>query len=567
MATTIGSLDLNAFSDLYSDSTQYFWFESNASATYGAGAHVTLVPDTSFISNPTGQNILMNTEGFSIRNGLLPMMTLDNDSLDFNVVDTTAGTYTTTATFTATGAQIGQSGAAHSVMDADGQRFYASDGTTQLANIGYGTGTSQSGTATAPYYTFGVRKTTTTAYSSSSTYAVGDICVYDEKVYVCVYAITTPESWNTSHWKYYIGNYSVAEGYNTIASGFASHAEGFYTTASGREAHAEGYQTTASGYQSHAEGWRTTASSDFSHAEGLSTTASAWDAHAEGEKTTASYSSAHAEGYYTIASGWISHSGGEGTIAQRKSQYTIGAYNIADNGGYSEAYRGNYVFIIGNGTSDTARSNALTVDWNGNVDLPTGKFSGVGETLTYDASNSGTNALEINNASSNAFTVDWDGNAEAAGDYYSKVNQISLGTYITGGVLTSGSSNIHFSIPTGRVFPNGTTISKLTFNIVVRASNSNASGLYIVKDASGGTDVKYYDSTASFQFYNGANQPKTLTTAMSTISLQGGTNIYVNWVGSGNYFFSGTSTYNGYVNNQPISVMLTDITATLNIPS
>lgn len=110
MAQTIGSIDLNAFSDLYSDSNQYFWFESNASATYGAGAHVTLVPDTSFISNPTGQNILMNTDGFSIRNGLLPMMTLDNDSLEFNVVDTTAGTYTTTATFTSTGAQIGQAG-------------------------------------------------------------------------------------------------------------------------------------------------------------------------------------------------------------------------------------------------------------------------------------------------------------------------------------------------------------------------------------------------------------------------------------------------------------------------
>ena len=60
MTTAIGSLDLNAFSDLYSDSNQYFWFESDATATYGAGAHVTLVPDTSFISNPTGQNILMN---------------------------------------------------------------------------------------------------------------------------------------------------------------------------------------------------------------------------------------------------------------------------------------------------------------------------------------------------------------------------------------------------------------------------------------------------------------------------------------------------------------------------
>ena len=99
MAQTIGSLDLNAFSDLYSDSTQYFWFESNSSATYGAGVHITLSPETSFISNPTSQNILMNTDGISIRNGLLPMMTLDNDSLDFNMIDTTSSTYTNMATF------------------------------------------------------------------------------------------------------------------------------------------------------------------------------------------------------------------------------------------------------------------------------------------------------------------------------------------------------------------------------------------------------------------------------------------------------------------------------------
>ena len=99
MTTTMGSLDLNAFSDLYNDSNQYFWFESNSSATYGAGVHITLSPDTSFVANPSGQNILMNTDGISIRNGLLPMMTLDNDSLDFNMVDTIGGTYTNIATF------------------------------------------------------------------------------------------------------------------------------------------------------------------------------------------------------------------------------------------------------------------------------------------------------------------------------------------------------------------------------------------------------------------------------------------------------------------------------------
>ena len=99
MAQTIGSLDLASLKNLRDDVTQYFWFESNSSATYGAGVHITLSPDTSFIANPSGQNILMNTDGISIRDGLLPMMTLGNDSLDFNMVDTSTGTYANVATF------------------------------------------------------------------------------------------------------------------------------------------------------------------------------------------------------------------------------------------------------------------------------------------------------------------------------------------------------------------------------------------------------------------------------------------------------------------------------------
>lgn len=432
MATTIGSLDLNAFSDLYSGSTQYFWFESNATATYGAGAHVTLVPDTSFISNPTGQNILMNTDGFSIRNGLLPMMTLDNNSLDFNVVDTTAGTYVTTSTFTATGAQIGQSGAAHSVIDADGQRFYGgSDGTTQLANIGYGEGAAQSSIEISPYYTFGLRQTTTTAYSSSSTYAVGDVCVYDEKVYVCIYAITTPESWKPSHWRYCIGNYSVAEGIGIRASGYVSHAEGIETTTSGDGSHAEGYSTKAIGRYAHAEGDGTIAKSFGAHAEGVNTTAGfhiggsgahaegvntfAYDtgahaegsgsitystychaegyqtwagspydadlgssAHSEGYSTKAMGTYSHAEGYYTYANGTASHAQNYYTAATEQNQTVIGKYNAATvtgSGTTSNPYvytdAGDYAFIIGNGTDNTTadRSNALTVDWKGGIQM------------------------------------------------------------------------------------------------------------------------------------------------------------------------------------------------------
>ena len=347
MAKTIGSFDLASLKNLRDDVTQYFWFESNSSSAWGSGAHVTLYPESQFTdsTNPNymkGQNIIMNTDGFSIRDGGLPMMVLDNNSLDFNVIDTLEGTYTTTATFTSTGVQIGQSGGAHSIIDGKGQRFYASDGTTQLANIGYGAGTdSGGGTSNAPYYTFGVRRTTTVAYNSSLTYAVGDMCVYDGKVYMCAYDITTPEPWNANHWKYYIGNYSVAEGSQTTASDIYSHAEGRSTKASGQGAHAEGIATLASSYATHAEGDGTSAVGFFSHSEG--------------EDSYASGRSAHAQNI--------------GTIAQRESQTAIGEYNIADTGGTDENTRGDYAVIVGNGTANDARSNALTVDWAGNVTI------------------------------------------------------------------------------------------------------------------------------------------------------------------------------------------------------
>ena len=338
MTTTIGSFDLASLKNLRDDVTQYFWFESNSSSAWGSGAHVTLYPESQFTNSTSpnymkGQNIIMNTDGFSIRNGGLPMMVIDNDSLDFNAVDTSLGTYTTMATFGLTGATIGQTSGAHSIIDTDGQRFYASDGTTQLANIGYGEGNNGAGALyNAPFYTFGTRASTATPYSSSSTYEVGDLCTYDdgsgEKIYVCTWEVSTPQEWTATHWKYYIGGYSYAEGADVVSCEYVSHAEGSNTRALGYESHAEGSQTRATG--------------SFSHAEGT----------------------------LTRAFGWASHAQNNGTTANCASQTVIGEYNELDPDATLTTRRGRYAFIIGNGTDSNPmwRSNALTVDWDGNVE-------------------------------------------------------------------------------------------------------------------------------------------------------------------------------------------------------
>ena len=75
-------------------------------------------------------------------------------------------------------------------------------------------------------------------------------------------------------------------------------------------------------------------------------------------KATGLYS--HAEGYKTTAKGDYTHVEGKGTISTADHQHVQGLYNVEDTDN-------KYAFIIGNGTSDTTRSNAFSVDWNGKI--------------------------------------------------------------------------------------------------------------------------------------------------------------------------------------------------------
>ena len=163
------------------------------------------------------------------------------------------------------------------------------------------------------------------------------------------------------------GSSSFAEGDTTVASGSCSHAEGQETTASGYASHTEGNYTVASGDASHAEGQETTASAAYSHAEGGYTTASGRYSHAEGNSTRAFGDFSHTEGQGTKASGSHSHSEGYSTTANHRSQHVEGEYNILDASTAAANARGTYVHIVGNGTANDARSNALTLTWGGDL--------------------------------------------------------------------------------------------------------------------------------------------------------------------------------------------------------
>ena len=114
----------------------------------------------------------------------------------------------------------------------------------------------------------------------------------------------------------------------------------------------EGNGNIVSGNYAHAEGRINIASGLISHAEGRSNITSGNNSHAEGCGNIASGNNSHAEGYYNEAPGYATHVQGKYNVVQSVT---------------GPNYLGKYCHIVGNGTSDTARSNAHTLDWDGNA--------------------------------------------------------------------------------------------------------------------------------------------------------------------------------------------------------
>jgi hypothetical protein len=254
-----------------------------------------------------------------------------------------------------------------------------------------------------------------------------------------------------------VGTNSFAQGINCEASGSRSHAEGDNTTASGNYSHAEGSNTTASGGQSHAEGAYTTASGNYSHAEG------------SGTKASGNYS--HAEGYGSIASGDRSHAQNSDTKAQGYAQTAIGRYNIAQ--GNPTTYTAtDDAFIIGNGTSDVARSNAFKVTFDGKAWTQEGYYVGASNDKVWHAGNDGTGS------GLDADTVDGIEGADLVKkDGSVPMNNLTIGTRKTGSNVGTNS------------FAQGNSCTASNTNSHAEGSSTIASG--------GNSHAEGYNTTAS----------------------------------------------------------------------
>lgn len=153
------------------------------------------------------------------------------------------------------------------------------------------------------------------------------------------------------------GSNSAAFGYTSSALGLASFAAGYNADAWGAYSAAIGRNSDAYGRDSAAFGY--------------------------GTETEAKGIGSVALGYNAKTSAMFAISAGNGVVAQNLEETVLGAYNDYENdvnpyGRTQYNNRGKYALVIGNGTANNARSNALTVAWDGtmNIATPLPKTSG-----------------------------------------------------------------------------------------------------------------------------------------------------------------------------------------------
>lgn len=191
----------------------------------------------------------------------------------------------------------------------------------------------------------------------------------------------TGNQWDAAN----IGDYSVAMGVNTIASGGYSFATGATAVASGNysivlggggstassfSSISVGISNTSSGPYSIAIGSNSTASGNGSVTLGSNCTSSGANSISMGSANTSSGVSATSMGNGTVATGDFSFVSGYFTKSKSFGGTVLGIFNDSANAASTNSSNPlNRIFQVGNGTADNARSNALTILQNGNIGI------------------------------------------------------------------------------------------------------------------------------------------------------------------------------------------------------
>jgi hypothetical protein len=197
-------------------------------------------------------------------------------------------------------------------------------------------------------------------------------------------------NWVVADFSFAGGKGNQTRGVGSVALGNENKAFGEYCTVIGSQNNAYVSGAFAAGAGNLADGVCAVALGSNTQAIGWGSFTAGWNSHVSADFATAL-------GYYTEASGQASTAIGAGTQATGPNQLVIGSYNtpIYNPGEGSN----NPALIVGNGTATIvggvptaiARSNALVVRWNGNVE-PAGNLTAAG-TIRANAT-TGTNVFK-----------------------------------------------------------------------------------------------------------------------------------------------------------------------------
>ena len=284
---------------------------------------------------------------------------------------------------------------------------------------------------------------------------------------------------------YALDNYAVSIGNNNVVSGLNSTAIGAinqvngdyafsvglgnqvtdnYAFSLGRNSSATdifamtlGENNTASGQVAMAIGEGNLSSGSFSIAMGRSAESSSVVSVAIGDNVEASGQRATALGHNTQASGNHSTVMGLGTQTTSYASTIIGLYNTSYGGNPSAWSAGDYLFVIGNGTSNANRSNALEVYKSGyhSINSTTTGLNINSEYRGLSINNTGPTGISISNGSEDGISVSSPTdtglvitNAGSVGvfassdDYGGRFFGDNVGIYASGGQIQGGIPDI-----------------------------------------------------------------------------------------------------------------------------
>ena len=399
------------------------------------GLHVTQAEKDTFLATPTGRNILMNALGILIRDALQYRTVVHDEGLTVYDGQGNAAS-NVVANILRDLITLGYPDDTHAEIDYHSLKLVDKEGDTYLHisdlrdNTGYATITETftgDGTTTVFKVNFRTRGTDTTTVTVNGTAVDCTAFFYDvtltsaparSATVVVTYQTDSQNAkaytLGTRRTNSNTGGSSTVIGRGATASGYVAQAFGEQTYATGDYSHAEGLLSSANGAASHAEG-------GFSGMlDGTQTIITGGNSngigsHAEGVATHANGIAAHCEGRDTFTSGNYSHAQNHGTEADGESQTALGKYNVADTIS---------AVILGNGTDDSNRSNALTIDWSGNV-TTAGNVSAVDVTASGDMS---------------ADTITTTGNATIGGSVSATGGTFTGNVSATGGTFTGAVS-------------------------------------------------------------------------------------------------------------------------------